>query len=52
MPAFVLPFVLGAAVGGGGGFLAADGLTAAQKLVRLGVLGAGVYVAGKYVKAW
>ncbi|MBO6807255.1 hypothetical protein [Thalassospira sp.] len=52
MPAFVLPFMLGGAVGVGGGFLAADGLTAAQKLVRLAVIGAGVYVAGKYAKAW
>ncbi|MDM7975432.1 MULTISPECIES: hypothetical protein [Thalassospira] len=52
MPAFVLPFVLGGILGAGGGFVVADGLTAAQKLLRLGVIGAGVYVAGKYAKAW
>lgn len=42
----------GVAIGGVGGFIVGDGLSATQKLARTAVLGGVVFIAGKAMKVW
>lgn len=44
--------LIGTVVGGGTMFWAADGLDATSRAIKWGVIGAGVYLAGRHMKAW
>lgn len=50
MPALVIPFLIGGAIGGVVGFATADGLSSFARATKYAAIGGGLFVAYKVLK--